>query len=218
MALRFRFWRSFASISVLSLAPVAVQVFAPRQVVHATSDPGIAGPVDTGFCPVAPIPELRDRHALAFEESTTSLSTSGLTPRTARALTRFFRLVRSVGGAMDLKSAYRPAAYQAHLRSVWESWMWELRDNTEPACASLRAQVYGEFTRHHLLQTQRPVPLSDHTLGIGFDAAVTVPPGARLHRRRVTVDKLARMCGVSRPDIFRDPVHFRLIHGRGSRG
>jgi hypothetical protein len=171
-------------------------------------------------CLVPPLPELSDAEALAFEQgggSASAVNTGGLTSATARALGRFMRVVRSVGGVLALNSAYRPAAYQAHLRVVWETWMLQLRDNHEPQCQTLRAQVQQEFWRHHLLERQRPVPVSDHTLGIGFDAAVSIPAGARLHRRRVTLDHLARLAGILRPDVFRDPVHFRLIGARASR-
>ena len=37
------------------------------------------------------------------------------------------------GGAMMLTSAFRPEAYQQHLRDVWHKWMDELRDNADPS-------------------------------------------------------------------------------------
>jgi hypothetical protein len=133
------------------------------------------------------------------------------------ALKRFQRIALSVGATVDLRSAYRPAAYQAHLQDVWDKWMLQLRDNRQPQCQELRSQVEQEFQRHQLLPTQRPVTRSDHTLGVGFDASVSIPAGARLGRRRVTVDLLARLSGIRRPDVLRDPVHFRLVGGRGLR-
>jgi hypothetical protein len=123
-------------------------------------------------------------------------------------------LVTARGGTFILTSAYRPAAYQSHLRDVWFKWVGELRDNNDPACAGLRATVGEEFARHGLRATQYPVEVSDHTLGIGFDAAIVLPSGRRV-RRRATLDGLARLSGVLRPDIRRDPIHFRLIGGRG---
>jgi hypothetical protein len=81
----------------------------------------------------------------------------------------------------------------------------------------LKASVGEEFTRHSLLLTQHPVTVSDHTLGIGFDAAITLPviTSKRARRNRVSLDRIARLSGVVRPDVRRDPVHFRLIGGRG---
>ncbi len=170
-------------------------------------------------CSVAPLPVVTDPQALEFEGKTGAgpvVDLAGLTPRTSIALTRFEALVSKAGGDVTLTSAYRPAAYQQHLRDVWFKWMDELRDNQDPACASLKAQVGEEFTRHQLLPTQHPVPVSDHTLGIGFDAAVQLPvPAPRAKRRLFSLDRIAKLAGMMRPDIRRDPVHFRLIGGRG---
>jgi hypothetical protein len=165
-------------------------------------------------CEVAPPSPVTDPQALAFEEGASAVDTDGLTKATARALTKFQRVVSSVGGSVELKSAYRPPAYQAHLQAVWDKWVLALRDNHQPQCEGVRAEVRSEFLRHRLLETQRPVSISDHSLGIGFDAQVSVPQGARLRRRRATLDLLAKLSGFLRPDVFRDPVHFRLIGGR----
>jgi hypothetical protein len=75
----------------------------------------------------------------------------------------------------------------------------------------LRVQVAGEFRLHHLLETQRPVSNSDHTRGVGIDASLVLPRGARWNRRRTTLDRLAKLVGLKRPDIRHDPVHFRLL-------
>lgn len=167
-------------------------------------------------CVVSPVPSLEDEQAIAFESNAGSpavVNLDGLTPFTARALARFQRIVTSAGGSIFVTSAYRPSAYQEHLQAVWDKWMLELRDNREPECQSLRTEVYDEFTRHQLLATQRPVAFSDHTRGISFDASVQLPRLKRSHRRRLSIDALARRAGVKRPDISRDPVHFRTIAG-----
>jgi D-alanyl-D-alanine dipeptidase len=129
----------------------------------------------------------------------------------AEALEKFRKLVASAGGTFDLKSAYRPLAYQEHLQQVWFKWMRELRFNRQPGCQALRAQVNEEFTRHKLMPTQMPVTDSDHTRGIAFDAAVLMPRLARLKKRRVSLDRLALLAGLRRPDIRHDPVHFKLV-------
>ena len=124
----------------------------------------------------------------------------------AQALEKFRKLVMSAGGTFDLKSAYRPLAYQEHLQQVWFKWMRELRFNRQPGCQGLRAQVAEEFTRHKLMPTQMPVTDSDHTRGMAIDAAVA-------KKRRVTsvsLDHLALLAGLKRPDVRRDPVHFKL--------
>lgn len=174
-------------------------------------DVSVLAPPST--CRVASLPPIDDPDALAFEGSVGTpgvIDTGGLTPATARALTRFQIAVTSAGGKLDLKSAYRPPAYQEHLQAVWDKWMVELRHHLEKGCAGVRTQVAEEFARHHLLEKQRPVSYSDHTRGVGFDALVFMPARARMKRRRVSLDHLALLAGVRRPDILHDPVHFRL--------
>lgn len=174
-------------------------------------------PSPVSACKVEPLPEISTPEALDFEAkagSTAVVDLQGLTSATVEALDRFQRAVNAVGGKMVLTSAYRPAAYQEHLQAVWHKWM-ELRLNKDADCMGLRALVEEEFARHQLLLTQHPVPVSDHSLGIGFDAWVDMPRRARLNRRRVSLDSLAKLSGVQRPSIRRDPVHFRLIGGRG---
>jgi hypothetical protein len=164
-------------------------------------------------CKVAPLPEIEDPEALTFENNAESVPADleGLMPDTAQALDIFREMVTSSGGTFELKSAYRPATYQAHLHDVWVKWMKELRNNRTAGCQALREEVGAEFRRHQLLVRQQPVPASDHALGLAFDAAVAMPRAARLNRKRVTVDKLATLAGIRRPNSRRDPVHFTLL-------
>ncbi len=164
-------------------------------------------------CSVAPLATVFDPGAAMFEAGAGTMSMidkSGLTEATAGALARLEQLVTSLGGRLELKSAYRPLAYQEHLQDVWDK-MKALRRNRQPGCQALRAEVSAEFTRHRLLVTQRPVSDSDHTRGVGIDAALILPRGARLKRRRISLDRLAQMVGFKRPDIRHDPVHFRML-------
>jgi D-alanyl-D-alanine dipeptidase len=167
-------------------------------------------------CRTAPLEEIRDPEALELENNAdiSPADVDGLMPDAAQALDTFKELVSSVGGTFDLKSAYRPTAYQAHLHEVWVKWVKELRNNRTSGCSALREEVGAEFTRHQLLLRQQPVPASDHALGLAFDAAVVMPRAARLNGKRVTVDKLAALSGMSRPNSRRDPVHFKLRAGR----
>jgi len=138
------------------------------------------------------------------------IDTAGLTQETASALERLRQIVASIGGRLELKSAYRPVAYQEHLQELWDKWR-TLKRNRQSGCQALRAEVQEEFTRHRLLETQRPVSNSDHTRGVGFDAALVLPAGARWNRRRISLDRLVKMVGFTRPDVRHDPVHFRLV-------
>jgi hypothetical protein len=164
-------------------------------------------------CKVAPLPEIGDPEALVFENNAESApaDVEGLMTDTAQALDIFRDMVTSSGGTFELKSAYRPPAYQAHLHDVWVKWMKELRNNRTAGCQALREEVGAEFRRHQLLARQQPVPASDHELGLAFDAAVAMPRAAYLNRKRVSVDKLATLAGIRRPNSRRDPVHFTLL-------
>jgi D-alanyl-D-alanine dipeptidase len=171
-------------------------------------------------CAVAPLNPIEDPAAQQLEaasESDQVADIPGMDPAAARALDRFQSRVAAAGGTLVLKSAFRPAAYQEHLQDVWYKWMTELRDNTEPACAEQRGQAAEEFARHRLIETQHPVTVSDHTRGLAFDAAVALPARARLGRRRVTLDRLARLSGLVRPAIAADPVHFKYVGVSPSR-
>ncbi len=167
-------------------------------------------------CKISPLTEIWDLNAQSFEKNadTEPVDVDDLRPDAAQALDTFKGMVTSLGGRFELKSAYRPAAYQAHLHEVWVKWVKELRGNRSRACSALREEVGAEFARHQLLVKQQPVPVSDHVLGLAFDAAVGVPRGARLNGKRVSVDKLAALVGIKRPTIRRDPVHFKLLADR----
>ncbi|MCU1232073.1 MAG: peptidase and D,D-carboxypeptidase VanY/endolysin [Candidatus Solibacter sp.] len=172
-----------------------------------------AQPLTSSTCSVAPLSSIGDPGAAIFEASSGTMAvvdTTGLTQATAGALARLEQLVASLGGRLELKSAYRPVAYQEHLQEVWDK-MRALRRNRQSGCAAVRADVAAEFSRHHLLVTQRPVTDSDHTRGVGIDAALVLPRGARINRRRITLDRLAQMVGFKRPDVRHDPVHFRML-------
>jgi D-alanyl-D-alanine dipeptidase len=161
---------------------------------------------------VTPLGEIETLEALEFEKNAEAAPAdiNGLTPDAAQALDTFKGLVDAVGGTFDLKSAYRPPEYQAHLHEVWIKWVKYLRNNRTKGCRALREEVGAEFARHKLLLRQQPVSDSDHERGLAIDAAVAMPRGARLNGRRTTVDKLAAMSGMMRPSGRRDPVHFKL--------
>jgi hypothetical protein len=166
-----------------------------------------------GPCEVAPLDPIPDAAAQKIETSVTStVDVDDMKPATSRALDRFESSVAAAGGKILLKSAYRPAAYQQHLQDVWYKWM-RLRNDPDAGCQQLRAQVREEFLRHHLIETQHPVSVSDHTRGLAFDATVDLPVHARFGRRLVNVDTLAHLAGLFRPAIAADPVHFKYVGG-----
>ena len=173
-------------------------------------------PATTAFqaeadCSVAPLDPIEETAAALEISGANVVDVEDMIPAAAVALGKFQDKVASVGGKMVLKSAYRPAAYQKHLQNVWYKWMSELKDNHEPACQILRSDVEEEFTRHRLIETQHPVAVSDHTRGLAFDATVDLPAKAKMGRRKVTLDGLARLAGLLRPAIVSDPVHFKFL-------
>jgi hypothetical protein len=169
--------------------------------------------VAMGACSVPPLVPITDPTAQALEARDTpdgDIDVNDMIPAAAHALDLFESKVEAVGGSIELKSAYRPAAYQAHLQDVWYKWM-ELKNNHDPGCQDLRAQVQEEFLRHHLIESQHPVTVSDHTRGLAFDATVALPQHARIGRHFFTLDSLARLAGLLRPAIASDPVHFKYV-------
>lgn len=197
----------------------------PETTVAATAEP--LEPLQPAeSCSVAALDAIEDPAALQLEASAGTLNVvdvSGMVPAAERALGRFQASVEQAGGTIFLKSAYRPAPYQQHLQNVWYKWMDELRNNAEPGCQALKAQVQDEFLKHRLIETQHPVAVSDHTRGLAFDATVALPTHARMGRRRATLDSLAHLAGLIRPAIAADPVHFKFVgalaprHTRRSR-
>ena len=207
-------WDSFLQLSVFSLLkdPGILSEFGTdsQKDQLVVTPPVLATP-----CSIQPLAPVEDATALQFEAGDQSASRNGLTRACSRALALFTRKIVSVGGTIHVTSAWRPAPYQAHLQQVWDKWMVELKDNTTPSCSELRNDVASEFTRHGLLESQRPAGYSDHTRGTAFDAIVSVPVRivavARRKRRQViNGDTLALSAGLRRPLIVADPVHYRL--------
>lgn len=153
---------------------------------------------DVRTCQVPPLTPLTDPAALAFEAGNT-IDTAGLTPAMQTALSCLQQATTAAGGTLTVTSAYRPSAYQDHLREVWDRWN-DLRNRREPECENLRNDVQGEFQRHGLLLTQRPAASSAHSTGDAFDANWTP--------RTLDIDTLATNCGLRRPFAVTDPVHF----------
>ncbi len=208
-------WDNLLELSVFSLLrnPGVLSEFG----IGKEKEPQLAAapPVLQTPCSVQPLAPVEDATALQFEAGDQSASRNGLTRACSRALSLFTKKIVSVGGTIHVTSAWRPAPYQAHLQQVWDKWMVELRDNTGPSCSDLRNSIASEFSRHALLETQRPAAYSDHTRGTAFDAVVSVPvrivAAARRKRRPViNGDTLALSAGLRRPLIWSDPVHYRL--------
>jgi len=149
-------------------------------------------------CQVPPLTDITDADALRFEGGAT-VDEGGLNAAMQTALACLRQQATTNRGGITVTSAYRPPAYQAHLREVWDRWN-DLRNRRDPECATLRTEVQAEFNRHGLLLSQRPAAASAHTRGEAFDANWNLPAG-------VNIDTLAANCNLQRP-FANDPVHF----------
>jgi peptidoglycan hydrolase-like protein with peptidoglycan-binding domain len=134
------------------------------------------------------------------------------------------RRLAALGWRLEVTSAYRPQAYQDHLREIRDAYFDtpELQEN--PACQAVHALVAAELAAHQLGTVVAEV--STHTAGKAFDANVydehgnlltrPVDPaapdyglGSDLYQRVLTLDRLAAEVGLQRPFLQNDPVHFQ---------
>ena len=164
-------------------------------------------------CSVQGLTPITDPIAQQFENGNT-LNTTNLAPTMQTAYTNFRNAVAANAGNLTLNSAYRPPAYQVHLRDVWDKWQL-LKNNTLPQCQSLKTLVQGEVNRHGIgnLRTRPASATGYHTQGLALDvnfAATGLPVQ--------TIVNLAAQSGLIRPLVAKDPVHFilgsQLIDGK----
>jgi hypothetical protein len=115
-------------------------------------------------------------------------------------------------GTPTVNSAYRPQAYQDHLRAIRDR-ATQLGatvnadgtvsfTNTADECAALRQNIADEL-RNHGLGNNPVARVSNHTAGNAVDIRVSLPAG-------VSIDDLATQAGLTRPLPQKDPVHFVL--------
>jgi len=150
---------------------------------------------------VSPLTPLTDATAQSFEAGS-QVDTSDLQPNMRTALSCVQDAVTAQGGTLSIASAYRPSAYQAHLREVWDKHAL-LANNRTPQCAGLKAAIDKEFSkaRHGLLVSQRPAsPTGPHTRGDAIDMTSSLPLSSFL--------SIASQCGLYRRLPSTDPVHY----------
>ena len=169
---------------------------------ESTWQPGTAGrPTCTDGLVTPPPPAVCSVDVLTpYDPDPYPLDIDNLTPRMQTALQCLQTAIANNGGTSNVESAYRPPAYNQHLIDVWNKWVRELRNNTNPACQTLRADVQAHIGRHELLVSQPPVLNSLHTQGEAFDLTSSLP--------YANLDALTQGCQVYRNIPVRDPVHF----------
>ena len=157
-------------------------------------------------CPVTPITPLTDADALTMEGGAPLIwnhTTAALQP----AANSLVALIQAEpGGTAAISSAFRPQAYQSHLREVWDKAR-ALRGNTSAVCAAVRTAVNQEMT-HHSLDVNRLVgATSNHTAGRAVDISWTLPSAAN---EETTIDALAIQAGLRHRLHAADRPHFEL--------
>lgn len=160
-----------------------------------------------GKCPVGELTDLptkeQDPDTYAFEYENKRVDTTRLSPRMQEAL---ICLVEKSGtpDTNFVTSAWRPPAYQAHLREIWEKWR-ELQKprNKIPACDARISEIYRELRSHEMEELGTPPagPNGPHPRGEAIDVKTYFIP---------QVDAFANVCQVYRPLPVKDKWH--VIH------
>lgn len=179
------------------------------------ANPVTGGPIsDLGYsiqnqvaCPVSPLPEMTDTDALAFEAGS-RWRPDRLTADYQSRLACVQNAITEQGGTVTPGSAWRPTAYQAHLRAVVTKDS-EIRQRANeikdlPECAEVISEVSAEMSKHSLRPGQavaRP-GLSRHERGLAFDITPSNVTSAQ-------INTIAQQCGVSRQAVPGEPWHFQ---------
>ena len=159
--------------------------------------PYCEGPPRYDPCPVAPLKPLTDPISLEHERGRYK-GTPDLQRVDARVVAGqacIIQKVAALGGSAPVSSGYRPAAYQEHLREVWDKWQL-LQNNNEERCKAVKAQVEEEWAAHAL--RFQPGTRSNHNIGMAVDIG-GVPPAS--------ADAIAAQCNMYRR-VPSDPVHY----------
>jgi hypothetical protein len=150
-------------------------------------------------CAVAPLTPITDPIAIEHEEGqyaghpdldhVTSATSAGAECIVQRATTAH--------STPRITSGYRPAAYQRHLREVWDKWQL-LKDDNTVMCSTVKADVRKHWLKHGMVR--QPVVNSNHSSGNAVDIAGV---------DQATADLIAAQCNMQRPEPVNDKVHFQ---------
>ena len=140
---------------------------------------------------------ITDPDAIRFENGD-NIREDRLEATTATKLQCLRSAVTARGGVLSVNSAWRPQAYQNHLREIVDKLAAIDKHRSKPACKVIYNELVSEKSRHGLGTVVGLT--SRHTLGTAFDANWT-------GISTVQLDLLAAACNLSRP-ILNDPIHF----------
>ncbi len=174
-------------------------------------------------CAVAPIAPIADADALAMEGGTRVIW-NHTAANLQTCANNLVGLIQGAGGAAGITSAYRPQAYQDHLREVWDKAR-ALQGHPEAACNTVRGAVNAEMA-NHALDVNRPVAqISNHRAGNAVDISWTLPATLTHAICQLPVptgtspppptdeqciDSLAAQAGISHPLHGGDRPHFEV--------
>lgn len=143
---------------------------------------GPAGTIDPSGCPTITSPSelLNTPEALSMEASggtsiIFSADDSVVQANLSRLKTESNHLIGAlaqIGISARVTSAYRPYAYQKHLYQIYDAWVVKnLRNNNDPVCATAKATVGAEYSKHGLgsLVSNPDTQNSPHMVGTGVD-------------------------------------------------
>lgn len=113
-----------------------------------------------GACAVAPLTPISDPLAQQMESGT----------KVIWANTNPQLQICAQKAGFTVVSAYRPPAYQTHLKEVHTKWCVNgLQNNTDPACSAVKSAVSAEMAAHGLSCSRPVATVSNHSNGTAID-------------------------------------------------
>jgi Type IV secretion system pilin len=124
--------------------------------------PPTGTPTVPGTCSIQPLTPISDSLAQQMESGTTVIWQNTSPQLQACAQKAGFNVV----------SAYRPPAYQTHLKEIHTKWCVQgLQNNTDAACSSVKSEVSAEMARHGLSCSRPVATVSNHSNGTAIDVS-----------------------------------------------
>lgn len=198
-------WGTWSSLVTSGNSSPCLQQAGAPSGPSAPAAPVTPSPTVSVACP-APLtsPPFTDSLAQQMEDGLTVVwdnTDSRLQP----CVRKFIGLIGAAGSAR-VTSAYRPQAYQAHLREIWDRWCAQnLRSNASPSCSSLKSTVSAEVTKHFgsSWSCGSVGATSRHTSGTGVDIS-------GINQRSMTVVQAAAQSCLTWQNYPGDPYHYDL--------
>jgi len=147
-----------------------VQSTGPGDVVDPTGCPNITSPSTLLDSPEALSMEASGGTSVIFSSDDSVVQTN--LSRLKTESNHLIGALAQVGISARVTSAYRPYSYQKHLYQIYDAWVVKkLKDNNDPVCATIKATVGAEYSKHGLgsLVSNPDTQNSPHMVGTGVD-------------------------------------------------